>query len=177
MTTALQTVTTKKGDIPPITFLRHIPPIGGSATERHNANEPVHKQTQLSATPSDLVAKAAAQLQAMFEPTQVQVSGGFIPWEPAEHKFRRLADEWRQGTRYTSSGTEVVTNSAYQRIIGMGREVLPILFRELETAPDDWFWALYMITEENPVKPEDAGDIEKMAAAWLAWARDHRYQW
>ena len=29
---------------------------------------------------------------------------------------------------------------------------------------------LEALTGENPVPPEDAGDLEKMRAAWLRWA-------
>jgi hypothetical protein len=57
----------------------------------------------------------------------------------------------------------------------MGPEVLPILFKELRDAPDHWFWALQAITEEDPTRPEDAGDVQKMRESWLAWAKERGY--
>jgi hypothetical protein len=59
----------------------------------------------------------------------------------------------------------------YQRIIGMGMPVVPLLLEELEREPDQWFWALESITEENPVPPAAAGRIREMAAAWIEWGR------
>jgi hypothetical protein len=92
-----------------------------------------------------------------------------------ERKFTTLAAQWRNETAHISSITKQVMNFNYQRIIGMGPAVLPILFRELERKPNYWFWALEAITGENPTRPEDIGDIQKMAESWLDWARSRGY--
>jgi hypothetical protein len=67
--------------------------------------------------------------------------------------------------------TEIATHPAYQRIIGMGPEALPHIFRRLESGPDHWFWALRAITGVDPVPPEDRGRMVKMREAWLNWAK------
>jgi hypothetical protein len=65
---------------------------------------------------------------------------------------------------------------AYQRIIGMGRDALPFILEEFSKGElDDWFWAFYAITGENPITEEMAGDMDKMAEAWLQWGRDAGY--
>lgn len=92
-----------------------------------------------------------------------------------EQEFHRLAEQWREETEHLSSITKQVMNFNYQRIIGMGPEVLPILFRELERKPSYWFWALKAITGEDPTNPEDAGNIERMTESWLEWARRRGY--
>jgi hypothetical protein len=69
----------------------------------------------------------------------------------------------------------MVMHPKYQSIIGMGPDVLPIIFRELQEKPGHWFWALQAITEEDPTRPEDAGDLQKMRAAWLGWAKERGY--
>jgi hypothetical protein len=66
---------------------------------------------------------------------------------------------------------------AYQMIIGMGPEAVPLLLRELESNVDNWFWALRAITEEDPVPASARGDGEAMAKAWLDWGRDQGYHW
>jgi hypothetical protein len=54
----------------------------------------------------------------------------------------------------------------------MGREAVPYILEEFRKGRlDNWFWALYAITGENPITEEIAGDIEKMAEAWLQWGR------
>ena len=97
--------------------------------------------------------------------------------ESVEQKFQRLAGVWRAETRHLSSTTRMFSHPAYQQIIALGEDVVPSLLRDLEKEPDHWFGALRAITGAQPVPPDDRGDITRMAAAWLRWARDHGYQW
>jgi hypothetical protein len=66
---------------------------------------------------------------------------------------------------------------AYQQIIGMGREVVPLILRELEREPDHWFWALKAITGEDPVPEQHRGRVRAMADAWIRWGREHGLLW
>ena len=100
-----------------------------------------------------------------------------IAFVRSEEKFVRLRDEWKSQRGPSSSTTKLVMHPAYQTIIGMGRDAIPFLLRELETNVDNWFWALRSITEANPVPEEAQGDGQAMAKAWLAWGRDQGYQW
>lgn len=92
-----------------------------------------------------------------------------------ERTFRDLVEEWREATGVTSSLTDMVLHPAYQKIIGMGPVVVPLVLRELRERPAPWFWALSSITREDPVSPEDAGRLEKMTQAWLEWGRQRDY--
>ena len=92
-----------------------------------------------------------------------------------EQKFIRLRDEWKSQRGPVSSTTKVVMHPAYQTIIGMGIDAVPLLLRELETNLDQWFWALRSITEADPVAEKDRGDGQAMAKAWLEWGRDQGY--
>lgn len=83
--------------------------------------------------------------------------------------LRRLADEWKVDTLFKSSIEEMVLHPAYQQIIGFGEKALPFLFDELRVSDDYWFWALKMITRENPVLPNQNGDYRAMKQAWLDW--------
>ena len=79
-----------------------------------------------------------------------------------QQEFARLTQEWR-------------THPASQRIVGMGCLALPMIFRELASEPDHWFWALKAITGCDPVPPSHRGNIDWMAADWLAWGRSRGY--
>ena len=57
----------------------------------------------------------------------------------------------------------------YQRIIGLGWPAVSLILQELHREPDQWFWALEAITEENPVPHEAAGNVSLMAQAWIEW--------
>lgn len=86
-------------------------------------------------------------------------------------RFSRLVGEWKEATKFTSSVTAMSTHPAYQHIIDMGKPAVPFLLAELERELGHWFWALQAITGVDPIPVEDAGDIRKMADAWLEWGR------
>lgn len=95
--------------------------------------------------------------------------------ESVERKIRRLADQWRKETMLLSSTTEIVSHPAYLKIIGIGVAAVPFILRELLERGGHWFLALRSITEENPVRPEDAGKMKKMAEAWVLWGHQKGY--
>jgi hypothetical protein len=99
------------------------------------------------------------------------------PPETIEAQFQRLAGVWRTETAYVSSTTERNNHPAYRKIIGLGPEVVPLLLRDLEEHHTHWFCALREITGANPVPKSAAGNIPRMAEAWLKWARENGYQW
>ena len=90
-----------------------------------------------------------------------------------EERFRRLAAQWKEQSRYLSNTTQMAILRPYQGIIGMGSSVVPLILQELQRDPDQWFWALEAITEENPIPPEARGNVRLMAQAWLEWGRQH----
>jgi hypothetical protein len=84
-------------------------------------------------------------------------------------RFRRLADLWREQSRYLSNPAQMAMLPTYQRIIGMGWPAVPLILEELRREPGQWFWALEAITDENPVPPEAAGKVRDTARAWVEW--------
>lgn len=88
---------------------------------------------------------------------------------PAE--FRKHETKWTRDTRYSSSLSDKYLHPSYARIIGMGPSVVPLILQRLKQQPNDWFYALRAITGANPVRPGDAGDMQKMAQIWLAWGK------
>ncbi len=95
------------------------------------------------------------------------------PPEQLAELFRQLVERWREETRYLSSSTEIAMRPAYQRIIGMGPAVIPLILAELARQPDHWFWALHALTGADPVSPGDRGKLPAMTEAWLRWGREH----
>ena len=90
-------------------------------------------------------------------------------------EFCHLVAQWEYEIRLFSSLDKICMHPAYQRIIGMGEKVLPLIFRELATDPAHWFWALSAITGENPVQPHQRGNLKAMTRVWLEWAGSHGY--
>jgi len=91
--------------------------------------------------------------------------------------FYQLVEQWKTETRGISSTEQLSLHPAYQQIIGMGPNVIPLLLRELENNSGRWFWALKAISREEPVTPEQRGKTKEMIAAWLNWGRQKGYKW
>jgi hypothetical protein len=101
------------------------------------------------------------------------------PTESAEDfakRFAALAKRWKKETLHHSRMDKVAAHPAHREIIAMGEKALPLIFADLEKTLSPWFMALREITGTCPVPKEDAGDVDKMAAAWLAWGRAHGYR-
>jgi hypothetical protein len=89
--------------------------------------------------------------------------------------FYRLMATWKTETCFLSNINEKCAHPAYQEIIEMGRDVVPLILEELKREPDHWFAALRKLTGENPVPPGARGKLKDMALAWLEWANKHEY--
>jgi hypothetical protein len=96
--------------------------------------------------------------------------------ETLEERFRSLEARWRAETGHLSSSSKIIGHPAFRDIIRMGQAVVPFMLRDLEQQPRLWVWALPEITGEDPVPIADRGDIVKMTAAWLHWAKERGYR-
>ena len=92
------------------------------------------------------------------------------PSSSLARKFQELAETWQRETRFFSFMQQRALNPAYQRIIGMGWVVVPLLLRELQRQPDHWLWALQAITGEEPARGTDS--LGAATKAWLSWGQD-----
>ena len=54
-------------------------------------------------------------------------------------RFLRLAAEWKDQSRYLSNSARMALPRPYQRIIGMGLPVVPLILEELQRELDQWF--------------------------------------
>lgn len=103
-------------------------------------------------------------------------------WQSAPDRnateFNRLVADWKSHAGASSLVMTTAMQPAYQQMMAMGREILPLVFERIVAEPDEayqWFWALAAITRENPVPAHARGDIRAMAEAWLAWGRAQGY--
>jgi hypothetical protein len=94
---------------------------------------------------------------------------------PLDLQFFMLAYKWKQDNLFESSPWRMAEHPAYKRIIKLGWPVVPMILRSLSEEADFWFEALVAITDEQPVPPEHAGDMEAMRQDWLHWGREHGY--
>lgn len=104
---------------------------------------------------------------------QMSLSRFLYPERELEELFQELVQQWRDETSLLSSMSKKLLHPAYFRIIGLGRQALPLLLRELEDRPTYWFAALEAISGENPVPLE--ASFSEAVDAWLLWGRRNGY--
>jgi hypothetical protein len=95
--------------------------------------------------------------------------------EEWERRFLALVATWKRERGPYSSSARLTQHPAYQQIIALGPEAVPLLLRELERSPDHWFRALHALTGTDPVPPESRGKVREMAEVWLLWGREQGY--
>ena len=101
-----------------------------------------------------------------------------VRYDPHQQKitqrFYSNLKKWQEATADLSSLSAIINHSAYKRIIGLGPQVLPLIFLEMQKEPDFWFDALRSITgindDEDPVRSRDRGNLQAMTISWLDWA-------
>lgn len=94
-----------------------------------------------------------------------------------KREFYSLVEKWRNDTMHMSLANERASHFAYHQIMGMGRDALPLIFRELPDTTSDWFWALRAIARDKaPVIPdEDKGRVRRITEIWLDWGKANGY--
>jgi hypothetical protein len=101
-----------------------------------------------------------------------------ITFIPDEFLFQSYVTLWRDERGFSSSSTQIAACPSYQRIIGMGRRALPLIFRQLKSEgdkPENWFWALRAITGKDPVPNDLRGNRREIAKIWLRWGEQNGY--
>jgi hypothetical protein len=90
-----------------------------------------------------------------------------------ESLFRGSAQRWREETGMLSTIAQRAMHPDYLRIIGLGRQALPLLYKELKQRPDHWFWALRAIAGDDPTLPNSK--FNDAVDAWLRWLEEAGY--
>jgi hypothetical protein len=97
------------------------------------------------------------------------------PAEGLAAQFERLAQAWREAAPIHCHNPVRYDHPAYQGIIALGPDVVPLLLRDLAKHHHDWFWALHLVTGADPIPPQERGDWSAMTQTWLDWGRAHGY--
>jgi hypothetical protein len=83
-------------------------------------------------------------------------------------------ERWRRETGFLSSLDDKILHGAYQSIIAMGINAVPLVLEELEARRGHWFWALHFMTKGVDPVPEGA-NVDAARDAWLKWGRREGY--
>lgn len=81
--------------------------------------------------------------------------------------FELAANEWRADTATDGNAVAIVMHPAYQRIIGLGPQAVPLIIDALRDEVDHWFWALGAIVGFDAA--EGAQSLVEAAQRWIDW--------
>ena len=93
----------------------------------------------------------------------------------AREDFKKLADQWECETVLLSSSDQATEHPAYQIIVSMGEAAVPLILERMQSQGGHWFHALHDITNADPVKPADRGNVEAMQTSWQEWGERNGY--
>jgi hypothetical protein len=86
--------------------------------------------------------------------------------------FQGLVEQWRKATLGYALTYRRYAHPSYQAILALGKDVIPLVLRELEVRPDWWFEALRALTKTDPTKPGD--NFQRAVKAWLEWGKANK---
>jgi hypothetical protein len=92
-----------------------------------------------------------------------------------ESKFKSFSKRWREEIGGESSLSRITGNVNYLKVINLGKEVVPLILKELQKEPAPWFVALRVLTEEEKVGRDHPGNFRQIADAWIKWGKDNKY--
>ena len=82
-------------------------------------------------------------------------------------EFRRLVAQWLADTSTSSALDQRLLHPAYLRVIGLGRDVVPLVLAEVAAGNGLWMWALEALTGEDPTDADDS--MVQARRKWVAW--------
>lgn len=90
-------------------------------------------------------------------------------------QFAQLRSEWQRDTMLSSDHVAILMHPAYYKIVGLGLQVLPHIFKDLAVGGGPWFLALEAITHDTSVTAASGNDTNRLRENWLTWGRDNGY--
>lgn len=129
------------------------------------------EETCLQVDQEDVDAWIASTDTSWFPEPEQRATRGSTRSEQLRPEFSRLANEWRRETLTAGHLSKIVMNPAYQRIMAMGPDIIPLILEELTQTPGHWFWALHNLVPEGSDPAEGCTSIREAANAWLEWGR------
>ena len=121
---------------------------------------------------------ASAESSYLDQPRLIMLRGAVResrPTTPAaiRERFNQLAGRWSEETELSSVHSKAILHRAYQQIIALGPVAVPLILERLRDQPDHWFWALTILTDENPASA--ASSFTEARDAWLDWGATAGY--
>lgn len=94
------------------------------------------------------------------------------PSASLRERFTELVEQWTRDMMLSSSSDDVRMHPAYQQVIGLGPQAIPLIYEHMLTGEPHWSWALSSITGEDPATGTDSP--RAATATWIRWIEDRQ---
>ena len=88
-------------------------------------------------------------------------------------RFNSLKEKWVEETKIFSSLSTIYNHPAYEEIIKMGEDALPLIYHDSTNNDNFWFKALQNITGVNLTTKENQGRFQLLKKAWINWIENN----
>lgn len=85
------------------------------------------------------------------------------------NEFNRLKNNWKIETAFISDYNKIINNPSYLSIIGLGKEIIPLILKDLRDNDALWFHALEEITKIKPKFNNINPTYQQVKKFWLDW--------
>lgn len=91
------------------------------------------------------------------------------------NKFNDLKNNWKIETAFISDYDKIINNDSYRSIIELGKEIIPLILKDLRDNDGLWFHALEQLSKKkitlNMVNPT----YQEEKQAWLDWGIRNKF--
>ena len=117
----------------------------------------------------------ADKMNTQVKPHIIQTKLHIVIAPEKVEQFKKLTREWKQETAIAGHLSKIVLHPAYQRIMAMGPDVIPLILEDLSHESAHWFWALHNLVPIGSDPAEGFTTIRDARRAWLEWGKREGY--
>ena len=91
------------------------------------------------------------------------------------NEFNRLKNNWKIETAFISDYNKIINNPSYLSIIRLGKNIIPLILKELRDNDGLWFYALEQLTNKKVALDTINPTYQELKQAWLDWGVKNNY--
>ena len=92
-----------------------------------------------------------------------------------EDRFNYLFNKWKEDTRFISDYNKIINDPSYLEILGLGKDILPFIFKSFKDNTGFWLHALEHITNKKKYIKKKNPTRKDFRDFWLIWGVNEKY--
>lgn len=92
-----------------------------------------------------------------------------------EDRFNYLFNKWKEDTKFISDYNKIINDPSYLEILGLGKDILPFIFKSFKDNTGFWLHALEHITNKKKYIKKKNPTRKDFRDFWLTWGVNEKY--